>query len=252
MKHVTKSEKVIAVLGVTTSSILFLCQLNSFIFNNRADSVEVVSKTEFERLLRRYQSHKADEMEKIDDSGLEISSEVKTGEVSIRYEFDFPFEGALNHLIHEEGLRDRAYDDGRGIRTIGIGHNLEANPLCKGSIKAQFLCNLRNAETGARKFVGDDAVWEKMGDYRRLALVSMVFQMGLGELMTWKQLRLAIQKQDWKLASLRASQSKWAKDSKRGTPARAKRVCAMLADNKLVLRDNHPEYDWEELAPKAR
>ena len=248
MANVTKSEKVISILGFTTSSLLFLYQANSFLLVNQAkNSTEFVSEAEFQRLIRRYGGGNMS----TDDSDTKVSTEVRTGEVSVRYEFDFPFEGALNHLIHEEGLRDKAYDDGRGIKTIGIGHNLEANPLCKGSIKAQFLCNLRNAEEGARKFVGNDEIWQKMGDYRRLALVSMVFQMGIGELMTWKQLRLALQKGDWKLASLKASQSKWARDSKRGTPARAKRVCAMLAENKLVLRDNHPEYDWDGLSPKV-
>lgn len=257
MKRVTASEKAIALVGLTTSSLLFLYQVNSFFTEDYPKSS--INEAQFARLLRKYEAPMTEKTEKTEKTkrteetekeDISITPDTHIGDVFIRYRFDFPFEGALNHLIHEEGIQDRAYRDSRGISTIGIGHNLKANPICKGSIKAQFLCNLNMAEEGAKRFVGSEKIWASMGEYRRLAIVSMVFQMGIGELMTWHKTREAIRAEDWKLAALRASQSKWARDSFQGTPARAKRVCQMLADNKLILRDGHPEYAWENLTPK--
>lgn len=252
MADVTKSQKIIAISGLVTSSLFFIYNASLVLdFINLKTEKKEVSEAEFGRLLRKYQNNKGFEMEKDLNKDTTPTSETNVGNLHIRYQFDFPFEGALNHLIHEEGISDAVYKDGRGIETIGIGHNLKANPICKGSIKAQFLCNLNMAEEGAKKFVGNEKIWASMGEYRRLAIVSMVFQMGIGEMMTWHKTREAIQQQNWKLASLRASQSRWAKDAFRGTPSRAKRVCSMLADNKLILRDGHPEYAWESLKPKT-
>lgn len=254
MNDVTKSQKFIAISGLITSSVFFIYNATLVLdFINLKQGVNEVSEAEFSRLLKKYGDKGGFTMKnkpEIGDEDFSPTNETNVGDLHVRYQFDFPFDGALNHLIHEEGIRDSVYKDGRGIDTIGIGHNLKANPICKGSIKAQFLCNLNMAEEGAKKFVGNDKIWASMGEYRRLAIVSMVFQMGIGELMTWHKTREAIQQQNWKLASTRASQSKWAKDSFRGTPSRARRVCAMLADNKLVLREGHPEYAWESLEPK--
>ncbi len=256
MTEPTKAQKFIALSGLLTSSMFFLYNASLVLdFIDLKSKKNEISETEFARLLQRYETPMTQNQNPTQNSLKEDkspTSETNIGNLHVRYQFDFPFEGALNHLIHEEGISDSVYRDGRGIATIGIGHNLKANPICKGSIKAQFLCNLNMAEEGAKRFVGSEKIWESMGEYRRLAIVSMVFQMGIGELMTWHKTREAVQQQNWKLASTRASQSKWAKDSFRGTPSRARRVCAMLADNKLVLRDGHPEYAWESLEPKTR
>ena len=173
----------------------------------------------------------------------DVSDKTREAEVSVKYMFDFPFDGALNHLYHEEGLEDKAYKDSKGIKTVGIGHNLEAKGLCGTSIKTQFLCDLKDAEEGARRVVGD-VTWHKMGDYRRLALVSMVFQMGEEGVRGFTAMVSAIRMGRYREAGRLSLLSKWAK---KDTPARAARVAQMLSDNVLVLRDGHDTISWEDI-----
>lgn len=35
----------------------------------------------------------------------------------------------IEQLIRDEGLRLEPYDDTRGFKTVGVGHNLDSNPL---------------------------------------------------------------------------------------------------------------------------
>lgn len=46
-------------------------------------------------------------------------------------------------LIRDEGWRDHPYKDSRGILTIGVGHNLVAEGLCKEAILAQLQYDVR-------------------------------------------------------------------------------------------------------------
>lgn len=163
--------------------------------------------------------------------------------LDLEYEFDFPFEEALVHFVHEEGLKKGVYKDSKGLNTIGIGHNLKAKGLCGSSIKAQFLCDLKEAEEGAESLVSAKA-WASMGDYRRMALVSMVFQMGVDGVREFKKTLRAIEQGEYRLAARLALASQWAR---KDSPERARRVSNMLATNQLVLRDGHPDLAWDDI-----
>ena len=50
-------------------------------------------------------------------------------------------------LERDEGRRGRPYKDSVGKLTIGVGHNLDAEPLCKEAIDAQLAFDIRTKVT---------------------------------------------------------------------------------------------------------
>ena len=128
-------------------------------------------------------------------------------------------------LRAEEDTIPHAYQDHLGFWTIGVGHLVDKR---KGGKLSSQVIDLQL----------DIDVQEKMGEVykaipwalnldvgRRAALVLMAFQLGTSGLLAFKNMLLALRHQKWQEAHDHALDSKWARDD---TPARAKRVAAML------------------------
>lgn len=139
----------------------------------------------------------------------------------------------VEQLIYEEGLRLKAYKCTAGHNTIGVGHNLDSQPLYKGnlipySINEEFAYKLL-AQDLSDTYAGLDKSWpwfSKMpSGARQDALVLMAFQLGVARLMGFKQMLQYIQHGHYEQAALAALDSKWARED---TPARAKRVAGQI------------------------
>jgi lysozyme len=126
----------------------------------------------------------------------------------------------IDRLIWEEGLKYEPYHCPAGKLTIGIGHNLEANPLPKGmqkeldengklslpSIMQLVNKDIDYAEQDAR------GLFESFNDFsqnRKVAIVDLVFNLGVAGLRKFITFGAAVRNGQWPAASAALRNSKW-------------------------------------------
>lgn len=137
----------------------------------------------------------------------------------------------IEQLKFEEGLRLKVYRCPAGKRTIGYGHNLDANPYIEGN-KIPDEITREVAEVLLHRDVDKTteqlaAIWSGFGllnGARRDACINMAFQIGVAGFMDFKKMRDALFKCEWAEAYKQAKASQWAKQ----TPDRAERVASQF------------------------
>lgn len=107
----------------------------------------------------------------------------------------------LNLLIRHEGLRLEVYLDSLGIPTIGIGHNLKANPLPfsveHGITREQAEDICQDDITDTLAFLGGHCPWfMKLDDIRQLAIADMTFDL-MSKILDFHGMIKALESQDW-------------------------------------------------------
>lgn len=151
-------------------------------------------------------------------------------------------------LAQHEGLRLRKYKDTKGVLTIGIGYNLEANMLNlpESEIKSMMTigiteekaysllkqcCNKVEAELQRNiKF------YSKLDSNTRYVLIELAFNLGIAGLLKFKKTLALIEKGDYKGASKELLNSKWAHDVDKDltdNKGRANDLANVLATGKL-------------------
>ena len=151
----------------------------------------------------------------------------------------------IEKMIREdEGVRSKVYKDSLGIRTVGVGFNMES-PSAKGfwenagipedfdevlegkqslsqdSIDALLEVTLGNSKKEISNVVPN---FSDLSENRQAALLNMHFQLGTSRLSGFKNMIAALESHDYERAYAEALDSKWAKQ----TPNRAKEVANML------------------------
>ena len=123
-------------------------------------------------------------------------------------------------LIWEEGLRHEPYLCPAGKRTIGVGHNMDANPLPKSMhayldehgklelthIMALLEKDIDYAENGAR------SLFEGFNDFtenRKVAIVDLVFNLGVAGLGKFITFGAAVRNGQWDAAAAALRNSRW-------------------------------------------
>lgn len=138
---------------------------------------------------------------------------------------------ATEHLEGEEGRIRSAYQDHLGYWTIGIGRLVDKR---KGGGLSDAEINLLLANDIAAKAeaMKDWPSWQAVSDdpVRGTALLSMCFQMGPQGLAGFKNSLALVAQKRWADAAANILKSKWAQQ----TPARAKRVAAMIETGKMA------------------
>jgi len=140
------------------------------------------------------------------------------------------FETLKTILVHDEGCRPRPYDDAtgntvhaeKGNISIGIGRNLEANPLSDAAISFLLAEDVTVALQGAASLFGD-----AFGHYsapRQHAIVCLIFNLGLSKFMDFQNTIAAIKAGDWQKACANLENSKW----HRQVGERSRRILTML------------------------
>lgn len=142
-----------------------------------------------------------------------------------------------------EGCRLQPYYCTRGKQTIGVGRNLDDNPLTDeekrvcgdwehGITKQSAFYLLRNdikrCEKECRKEI---AFYELLDDERQYALLDMVFQLGIGGVKKFKKMLMAMACGYWEDASKECLNSKYAQQ----TPKRAKRIAETIRIGKFIV-----------------
>ncbi|MBB4642381.1 glycoside hydrolase family protein [Rhizorhapis suberifaciens] len=132
---------------------------------------------------------------------------------------------ATKHLNREEGRIPHAYQDHIGFWTIGVGRLIDKRKggrLTDEEIDYLLANDIRRFMNAMK----DWPAWQAVKDdpVRAVALLSMCFQLGVQGLAGFKNSLDLVAQKRWDEAAANMMQSKWAKQ----TPARAKRVTAML------------------------
>lgn len=135
----------------------------------------------------------------------------------------------IEHIKKEEGFSEKAYWD---IKHWSIGYGTSS---FEGEVISE-----REAER--RMKLKAEHIWtadfyrlpikdhNEIGTFRKLALCSIIYQMGLKGVTGFKEMLKAIDKRDWATAYKEALDSDWARED---TPARAERIANIIKDGVL-------------------
>jgi lysozyme len=117
-------------------------------------------------------------------------------------------------IISAEGFKLKPYKDTVGKTTIGVGRNLDD----VGLMKEEVLFLLENDIKRIQKELDSIEEFSLLSEPRQRVIAEMVFNLGKGNFMKFKNMRQAIQLQDWNRAANEMLNSLWAKQvGKRAT-----------------------------------
>lgn len=146
-------------------------------------------------------------------------------------------EEIIQRLVFHEGCKLKPYKCTKGYLTIGVGRNLETNPLSAeekrvcgdymhGITKNAAFYLLRNDIARVIKECEKDIpFWYNLDDERKYALIDMCFQLGIGGLKGFKKMLAAMGDGNWIKASGECLDSKYARED---SPTRAKRIAKTI------------------------
>jgi len=120
----------------------------------------------------------------------------------------------------DEGRRGIVYKCSNDKWTIGVGHNVEENPLPDEVIDLLFKMDIEQSVTECERFD-----WYKtLSPLRQRVIVNMVFNMGLPTFLGFKRMIGAIEIGDYDDAGYHMMDSKWYNQ----VGERAERLCEMM------------------------
>lgn len=118
-----------------------------------------------------------------------------------------PLSTAKSLLMMQEGMKLKPYTDTAGKLTIGVGRNLDD----RGITEAEALHLLANDIVYYWRELSETFPWfNRLDDVRQLALLSMVFNLGIGGLLRFTQMLSALSCKDYNRAAAEALNSHWA------------------------------------------
>jgi lysozyme len=128
-------------------------------------------------------------------------------------------------LTFEEGRKNSAYKDSRGLWTIGIGHH--DDKVCEGMVWTDAQIDEAFKWDVAEKFhqIALAFPWyTRLNDARQAVLIEMCFQMGLEKLLGFKNALAAMRDERFHDAYGHMLASDWARE----TPDRARRMALQM------------------------
>lgn len=146
------------------------------------------------------------------------------------------FEEITKRLLIHEGCVDHVYKCPAGYLTIGVGRNLETNPLTPrekevvGDIKngitvEKCIYLLKNdVKRCERDLINNLSFWYQLDDERQYALLDMCFNMGIKRLLKFKRMLGAMLIGDYRGAAKECLMSKYAVD----VGKRAQRIARLI------------------------
>lgn len=133
-------------------------------------------------------------------------------------------EAVIKRLSIHEGIKLQPYKCLAGYLTIGIGRNLETNPLTEeekkvvgdwrhGITKNAAFFLLRNDITRVEMECKQHIpFWKQLDDERQYALLDMTFNLGINGLLKFKKMLACMSIGDYRGASKECLNSKYAKE----------------------------------------
>jgi len=112
----------------------------------------------------------------------------------------------VEQLKRHEGYRQFPYKDTVGKLTIGIGLNLDDRGLTEWEAEFILRDQLLNIEGRLNMF----SWFNKQDRVRKDALINMAFNLGIGGLLKFEKMIMALEDKDYQTACWEALDSKWA------------------------------------------
>ena len=111
----------------------------------------------------------------------------------------------LDFIMDNEGFRDRPYLCTSNRLTIGYGHNLD-NPISEKTARTILQEDIGRAVGHLCHLF---PTFLSIPENPKMALIDMMFNMGLSRFLSFKKMIAAINKGDWDMAAAEAKDSKW-------------------------------------------
>ena len=125
------------------------------------------------------------------------------------------FESDLNKQIKEhEGLVLKPYKCPAGKLTIGYGHNIEDNGLSKSACEYILIEDIEEAKRNLYAIFTRD-FFDSLSNNQKIALVDMMFNLGLSRFLTFKKFILAVKQRNFDRASVEIIHSRAYTQAKR-------------------------------------
>lgn len=148
------------------------------------------------------------------------------------------FADKLRTLLRiEEGVRNRPYDDktGKTIKaegnvTIGVGHNLDAKPLDAWVIEYIYEKDVEECLPTVDELFPE---WDVLSENRQVAIVAMVFQLGVTRFLTFEHFIQAAKDGNWSKAAEELFNSAFY----RQLPDRVGRLIRMIAKDQYPYEE---------------
>lgn len=125
----------------------------------------------------------------------------------------------IDELIRDEGERYFVYKDSLGIKTVGVGHNIESNslpesmkhvligePLTDDEVKELLKQDIARVLEECNSFTW----FGGLSDVRKRAICNMVFNMGLSRFLGFRHMIEALEQCDFDKAAHEMLDSEWA------------------------------------------
>jgi lysozyme len=126
----------------------------------------------------------------------------------------------IEQLELHEGIRLKPYKDTVGKLTIGIGRNLDDVGLSKAEAYYLAQNDIRRRINRLEKFEW----YRNLDEVRKKVIIDMAFNLGMGGLLSFKNMIKAIKLNDFPTAAVEMLNSKWANQ----VGVRAKRLSKMM------------------------
>lgn len=130
----------------------------------------------------------------------------------------------LQQIKEHEGLRLKLYKCPAGKLTIGYGHNIEDNGLSKSACEFVLYDDIDEAQKNVCSIFGYE-FFESLPVCKRVALVDMMFNLGMAKFLTFKRFIFAVETQNWENASREVINSRAYEQNKR----RYKKIAEQIA-----------------------
>ena len=132
-------------------------------------------------------------------------------------------EATIAQLKSDEGFREHMYKCSANKTTIGYGFNLEV-----GLTEQESDVLLRFKISQLKTTLGEYRWWRLLDGTRKGVIINMVYQMGLGGVLKFKNMIAAIENKDYNAAAIEMMDSAWF----RQTPNRANRLIETMRTGK--------------------
>lgn len=109
-------------------------------------------------------------------------------------------------ISKDEGFCPHLYKCSKGFNTIGYGFNLDVNDIPTSVAKLWLNVNINNLYNDLSSYV---KCWNTLNEPRRYVLVNMAYQMGIAGVLRFKNMLLALDKKEYKLAADSMVDSQW-------------------------------------------
>jgi lysozyme len=149
----------------------------------------------------------------------------------------------IQRLVLHEGCMLVPYKCPAGFLTIGVGRNIEKNPLTSEEKKvcgdymngitknAAFYLLRNDIEKVCKDLMKNIPWWKNLDNERQYALLDMCFQLGINGLLRFRKMLSAMGVGNWQQAAEECLNSNYA----RQTPKRAKRIAETIRTGRFII-----------------